>query len=125
MDTWEKPYLDNKTTKRFTYKKPGIYIIRCLITRKITYVGMSLNCVYKAMYRHFQTWNDTQYRVTYTNRDSFECRVIILPREKVSQMERRLIRYFNPRDNAEFYESETFAETEHEEFYNQLQACPF
>lgn len=128
MDTWQIPYTGTKTTKCFARCKPGIYIIRDAFTKAITYIGMSKSNVYKAMYRHFQQWNDrSQYRVTYPNRTGFEVRLIIVPSEKVDYTERRLIRFFNPRDNAERYEDSEnyFFESEQEAFVSKLQDCPF
>lgn len=129
MDTWNKPYNGRLTTKRFAFRKAGIYIIRDTVTKIITYIGMSKVCAYTAMYRHFEQWNDKrQYRVTYQERSQFEVRIIFIDALNVHQYERRLIKYFNPRDNAERYEDDNSLSNSFIEDYitePQLENCPF
>ena len=127
MDKWDIPYNGKATTKKFAFKKSGVYLIRDAFTKIITYIGMSKSCAYKAMYRHFEQWNDyKQYRVTYTNKTDFEVRLILVEPQKAIYLERRLIKYFNPRDNTERYEetNETLPEIE-PEFIPQLEEAPF
>lgn len=105
VDKWEVPYKGGRTTKLRWFKHTGVYLIREKITKEIVYVGMSKSCLYKAMYRHFQSWNDNrQHRVTYNNRPGYEVRLICIDKSKTVYYERRLIRYINPRDNTELYE---------------------
>jgi hypothetical protein len=107
MDKWDAPYRNKHTTKLSWMKKTGLYIIRDKNTKQIVYVGMSRSCLYRGMYRHFQSWNDPrQYRVTYLDRDNYEVRLILVEFEKVEYFERRLIWYLNPRDNLNRYEEE-------------------
>lgn len=104
MDRWELPYIGRFTTKKFARKSPGVYFIRCSVTKRLFYIGMSRSCVYKAMYRHFQNWYDPKgVRVVYSDRGSYEVRVILLKRKLVIKTERRLIRYFCPQDNRDLY----------------------
>jgi hypothetical protein len=109
MDCWEPAYdFNGHTSKRFAHCKFGIYLIRNKYSKKIHYIGMSRYSVYKALYRHFEKWNDhQQYRVIYNNRNDFEVRVILLQFERVCNVEQRLIRYFKPIDNAEYYDTES------------------
>lgn len=103
-DKWVSAYVDGKPSKSFSYRKRGVYLIRNRHSGKITYIGMSISCLYKALYRHFHVWN-YPYRVTYVDdKDSYEVRVVILPREWVEYFEIRLIRYFLPPDNRNMYE---------------------
>jgi excinuclease UvrABC nuclease subunit len=114
MNSFQIPYINKKTTKRFTFGQPGIYIIRSIITNKITYIGMSATNVYKALYRHFQTWNDRkQRRVVYLDYHNYEIRVILCNREQAVICERRLIKWYKPIDNAEFYEDWDFNDITH------------
>jgi hypothetical protein len=102
-DIWELPYKENgKTTKRFSYKKSGIYLIREKESKILVYVGMSKVNTYKALYRHFNKWVDCPQRNTYLNKNNYEVRIILT--EKASILERRIIKFFNPRDNNERYE---------------------
>jgi hypothetical protein len=132
MDCFQIPYIDKKTTKRFTFQKPGIYIIRSTITGKITYIGMSATNVYKALYRHFQTWNDfTHRRVVYLDYHNYEIRVILCTREQAVICERRLIKLYKPIDNAEFYEDWNFNDVtpnmalEPIEYLKETSECPY
>jgi len=112
MDKWETPYKNERTTKGFTVKKTGVYLIRSKETKRLLYVGMSKSCLYKAMYRHFQEWNDRRcYRIVYLNRDDYEVRIILVDFSRVDYIERRLIRVLNPQDNRERYENEDFEES--------------
>jgi len=104
MDKWEPAYIGNRRTKIFSHKKFGIYLIRKKISREIKYIGMSRFSIYKALYRHFNKWNDVPQRVVYFNKFDYEVRGIIIPYEDVCRYEQRLIRYFKPCDNHEFYD---------------------
>lgn len=104
MDKWEDPYIDNKTTKLFAWKKTGIYLIRDKKTKEILYVGMSKSCLYKAMYRHFQKWDDYRFkRIVYHDRNRYQVRIILVNDGWVHYTEVRLIKYIMPRDNNNFY----------------------
>jgi excinuclease UvrABC nuclease subunit len=125
MDNWQLPYINNKTTKRFSYKKPGIYLIRNKITKVITYIGMSKSNVYKALYRHFENWKDEHYRVVYLDWHNFEIWVILCDYSELAiNTERRLIKRFKPADNREFYED--WVQNVPECYQKQkLEICPY
>lgn len=104
MDKWEKPYKGkNKTTKYMHRGKTGVYVLRCKVTKDILYVGMG-SCVYKAFYRHFHKWKDSESRVHF-NKTNTECRFILTTKEDVHKVEVRLIRYYKPKLNSILYES--------------------
>lgn len=126
MDMWICPYVDQKTTKRFTYKKPGVYLIRNKQTQQITYIGMSTTNVYKALYRHFQKWNDCPQRVVYLNREYYEVKTIVCQnKDEAIKLEKRLIKWFYPSDNREFYEDD-FDFTEIPDYLKlEVEICPF
>lgn len=98
--TWVPPYEGTRTTLRHLHKKSGVYLIRNKTTKELLYVGMSKSSIYSALYRHFQDWSmSKQYRVWYMNRCDFEVRCIVVNRSRVGYVEKRLIAYFNPKDN--------------------------
>lgn len=82
-------------------KQPGVYLIR--IGGELRYVGHSKTDVYKTLYRHFQTWNDSsrdRERVTYTAAQDPRVRVIYTGTAKRAvELERALILKHQPRDN--------------------------
>ena len=88
-----KPYykINGKIKTLFPLRnRIGVYII---YDKNLTvkYIGMSLNDVYKAMYRHFQKWTDIQTRVTYNPFNSF-VRVIYTNTDKQAEsLEKGLI----------------------------------
>ena len=89
-------------------KRSGIYIIK--ENNKIVYVGMSGYNLYKTMYRHFQSWEDTQYRVTYQDQidtNKYTVRVVLCSPAKAEKLEKGLILKYQPRDNAHKYEQLT------------------
>lgn len=119
-----RPY-DNKGRTAFSMSKlsrSGVYIIKR--SGKIVYVGMSKSSVYKALYRHFQIWNDNREesrtsknpysryyeRVTYytkTNKDNnfidFTVRVVLCTPKQAEHLEKMLIIKYNPKDNGTKY----------------------
>lgn len=89
---------------------PGVYIIkRDGVT---VYVGYSASDVYKALYRHFQQWNDRSRpgeRVTYSDPDAYRVRVVYVSTgEQAARLERALILRYRPMDNARKYDAEPF-----------------
>lgn len=97
---YSPPYRNGRT--QFPDRKqPGVYLIR--IAGELRYVGHSKTDVYKALYRHFQAWNDSsrqQPRVTYTQRQKPSVRVIYTGTAKrAADLERALILKHQPRDN--------------------------
>lgn len=130
MDIWNSAYNKDKTTKRFAYRKPGIYFIREKSTKLIVYIGMSKVCVYKACYRHFEEWNDyREKRIVYYNRKNYEIRTIICENpEDAVIFEKRLIIFFKPRDNSIRYKTyleERLNNNINEEVPEPLETVPF
>lgn len=80
---------------------PGVYLI--YQASSLVYVGYSGSDVYKALYRHFEEWNDRFStrgpRITY-DRDACKVRVIYCNRpEQAAELERALILTRRPADN--------------------------
>lgn len=90
-----------KTNLQGTRGKKGVYLIK--EDNKLVYVGHSTSDLYKTITRHFQSWDDKQYRTTYARRMSrhrYTVRVVILQSpEKIENLERALILKHQPRDN--------------------------
>ncbi|MDD5358540.1 MAG: hypothetical protein PHX80_05295 [Candidatus Nanoarchaeia archaeon] len=86
-------------------------MIRNKITGLITYIGMSRTNVYKALFRHFQVWNDGNHRVVYFDHHNYEIRTILCSPNQAIVCERRLIKWFKPADNAEFYEDWEYSDS--------------
>jgi len=102
--SFQPPYKNGKTTFASTIKKSGVYIIKK--NGKIVYIGYSGTNLYKTLYRHFESWNDKQYRVTYQSRlhrDKFTVRVIICSPARSQKLEGALILKHQPRDNENKY----------------------
>lgn len=82
--------------------KAGVYMI--FKRSKIVYIGFSGSDVYKALYRHFESWNDkTQIRITYDpNKVKVRliyCRTYI----QADRLEKALILKYKPKDNPNKY----------------------
>lgn len=126
-DKWCSPYLKDRTTKRFTYKRKGCYLIRDKFTKEILYVGMSNSNVYSAMYHHFNKWNDHPCRVV-LDRNNCEIRVFVDLKEP-HRIEKRLIKFFCPKCNHERYvkECESVELTEEDKFWLEepIKECQF
>lgn len=95
---FKEPYNGEKTNFRFTNGKAGVYLVQNA-AGKIVYVGMSASNLYKAMYRHFQSWKDrTQVRITYP-KQGYKVRVILTTSKQAYRLERALIMKIKPKDN--------------------------
>jgi excinuclease UvrABC nuclease subunit len=80
----------------------GTYLIYDLDDNLI-YVGYSKNNLYRTLYRHFQQWNDSQYRAVY---DPAAVKVRVVYTNSGTQahsLEIALIIKFRPRDNENKY----------------------
>jgi hypothetical protein len=97
------PYDSQGRTTFSKRNKPGVYIIYKNDTP--VYIGFSAKDTYKALYRHFQTWNDrTQQRVTYRNLDNIKVRVIYTNTAgQAAKLEKALIIKLKPTDNPKQY----------------------
>ncbi len=98
----KSPYdKDGKTNFKYTNGKSGVYLI--YKDSKLMYVGMSGSNLYKTMYRHFQSWEDsTQIRTTYngkSTRNKFTCRVVLCSPSKAASLEKMIIIKHKPKDN--------------------------
>ena len=95
------PYTDTGRTTFPARQRPGVYVIKR--AGRLRYVGFSTVDVYKALYRHFQTWNDRsrpEPRVVYRNLADIRVRVIYTDSAaQAARLERALIIRFKPPDN--------------------------
>lgn len=85
--------------------KTGVYII--YEGSEVVYIGFSQSDLYRTMYRHFQRWNHTgQEVVTYAdqNLNDYTVRVIYCTPKQAESLEKKLIKKYKPRDNAQKYE---------------------
>jgi hypothetical protein len=92
------PYKPNGRTTFNVRGVPGVYVI--YNGRSPVYVGQGRD-VYRALYRHFQSWDDPkQVRVTYGKRGGYTVRVIYTTRHpQAVRLERALILKYKPQDN--------------------------
>jgi hypothetical protein len=80
----------------------GTYLIYDLDDNLI-YVGYSGTNLYRTLYRHFQQWNDNQYRAVY-NPAKVKVRVVYTrSKAEALNLETALIIKFRPRDNENKY----------------------
>lgn len=95
------PYTATGRTTFPARRRPGVYVIRK--AGKLRYIGFSSVDVYKALYRHFQQWNDPSRpdpRIVYRNLAGVTVRVIYTDSAaQASRLERALIIRFRPPDN--------------------------
>ena len=101
------PYYQDKFKMRHSARfsdrnKSGVYMI--YKNARLVYVGYSSSSVYKALYRHFQQWNDkNQVRVTY-NPTEVKVRVIYCTPSQADKLEKALIIKYKPKDNPQQYD---------------------
>ena len=107
------PYQEDGTTTFPLRNQPGVYLIyreRNGILgseRELRYVGYSSSDTYKALYRHFQTWNDRQAdagmrneRTVFKVRGGIKVRVIYTRTPaQARELERALIIKHRPPSN--------------------------
>jgi len=95
------PYTATGRTTFPARRRPGVYVIKR--AGRLRYIGFSTVDVYKALYRHFQTWNDRSRpdpRVVYRNHADVRVRVIYTDSaSQAARLERALIIRFRPPDN--------------------------
>lgn len=99
-----KPYQANGRTTFGIRGKPGVYLI--YKAGEVVYVGYSGTNLYKAMYRHFQRWNDpNQNRVTYSDLSNITVRVVYTNNSyRAERLEKALINRYQPPDNTVTYQ---------------------
>lgn len=93
------------TDEKPTFKKrdcAGVYLIYNR-EKVLQYVGYSETSLYKALYRHFQSWDDKRKR-RFTYPKSFLCRVIITTAHRARLLEKYLIKTLQPPDGQMKYE---------------------
>jgi excinuclease UvrABC nuclease subunit len=100
----QRPY--KKGTNKCTFdirNYPGVYMIYS-DSKELLYVGYSGSDVYKALYRHFQSWNDKrQIRVTF-NPDKVKVKLTYTNTGKeASDLETALIIKYQPKKNPQKY----------------------
>lgn len=78
--------------------KSGCYLIK--EGSKVVYVGKSKTQLYKTITRHFQKWNDKQYRVSYDVwAGKYKVKILYSNHYKISDLECELYNKYNSRDN--------------------------
>ncbi len=88
-------YTDGKPT----FKTPNVSGVYFIFNKdgKLKYIGYSASCLYKALYRHFQSWRDkTQERFTYPR--DYKVRVILTTPTRAQDLEKYLIIKMAPPD---------------------------
>lgn len=107
------PYNPDGSTAFPARGVPGCYLIYkehddvVGVSHELRYVGYSASDVYKALYRHFQTWNDKQVdrgerseRTVYSVRKDIRVRVIYCrTAAQARELEKALILRYRPTDN--------------------------
>jgi len=96
------PYKQNgRTTFPESMERPGVYLIK--LDGQLSYVGFSGSDLYKALYRHFQRWNDKRApRVVYPPSLRARCTVRVVycnTAAQAAQLEKALILFHKPKDN--------------------------
>lgn len=104
---WFAPYVlrngklkpNFKQTEKF---KTGVYFIRDKQSQKIKYVGFSGNNLYRTIYRHFQKWEDGQYRATFNkNSKSYQLQIIFCSPKQAQRLEEYFIKKYKERGEAD------------------------
>jgi len=103
---YENPFENKKTMYPKISNKAGVYLIRSVKDRKkILYVGFSASNLYKALYRHFQYYNDKDYqnRTEYEDVSEYEVMIYVCKEEFAHSLERYFIKTLKPIDNWKKY----------------------
>jgi len=113
-----KPYTNGKPTFK-ERNRAGVYKI--YKNGVLRYVGYSGNDLYKALYRHFQQWNDkSQVRTTYNYLEGIEIEITITKTKlEASRLEKALIINEKPTDNPAQYWLEFDTDNKEEEIYKE------
>jgi len=139
--SWFMPYNDKGKTnlKKITKSKSGVYFIRSKKTKEVYYIGYSSSSLYKALYRHFQYYNDEhkQERTYYADKYAYEVSVAVTTKTHAPILEKHLILEMQPRDctlKYDTYLTEKYQETatadeeiniDDLEFYETQEEAPF
>lgn len=106
---WIKPYNKDGSTNLIALNNTsGVYLIRKIGNKLPQYIGMSAGNkkkpnLYKTILRHFQSWEDSQTRVTYP-KQGYEIRVIKTTPLQAIRLEKNLIIAYQPKDNPNKYD---------------------
>jgi excinuclease UvrABC nuclease subunit len=95
-----QPYLKNGKTRFPARAKPGVYLIKQ--AGIIIYVGYSGVDVYKALYRHYQSWIDEHQERQTFDPDKTTVRVIYTTANRARLLEGALINKYIPTDNTNY-----------------------
>lgn len=86
-------------------KQIGVYFLK--EGEQIIYVGYSGSQLCKTIYRHFQTWNDSQQERFVYDPQKIKVRIIFLNDKKRAEvLEKYLVKKLKPRDNKQKFENE-------------------
>jgi len=93
---------NNKTT--FNIRRvPGVYVVKTY-EGQILYVGFSGTDLYKALYRHFQSWRDKRQQRVVFDRENVLVRVIYCNNATTAaRLEKALIIRLKPSENIDKY----------------------
>lgn len=96
---WIPQYNGSKTNFPSIRNKYGVYFIRNVFG-DIVYVGFSQSNLYKALYRHFQTYNDqhAQRRIYYSDRSFYEVMIGLCEKRYAGMLEKYYINELQPID---------------------------
>ena len=105
---WFEPYNEKDKTNysKITTKKYGVYFIRDKATKENLYIGHSKSNLYKALYRHYQYYNDSDTQAR-NNYERHETEVMLATSSKANayKLERHFILEYNPKDVTHKYEA--------------------
>jgi len=102
LPSYENGYR-GKTNIAWARGLTGVYIIKR--DGKIIYVGDADGLLYKTAIRHFQKWNDTEYKKRISYKDTLDdyrytIRLVVTnTAEQAHKLEQALIKKYDPEDN--------------------------
>lgn len=111
------PYNAEGKTNFNIRNKPGVYIVYKKTAsgrQALKYIGFSRTDVYKALYRHLQSWEDPkQTRITFKQKNNLLVKVIYCKNAETAQkLEGALILKYKPLQNINKYKDFIIDETE-------------
>jgi Uri superfamily endonuclease len=87
-----------KPQMEWAKNKSGVYFIK--ENGRLVYIGHSGYNLYKTITRHFQQWDQRQYRVTYIpGAAKYQVKAILTSPAEAPTLEEKLINQYKPRDN--------------------------
>jgi len=105
--TSETIYRTNLVCLKHDIKQSGVYLLMSRSKRKIVYIGMSCDNLYKTIFRHLQTWNDSQQERFVYDKEDILVKIILLNCKDTPRLERYYIEKYNPPDNKSKLENYT------------------